>query len=82
MIPDPSGGNLYKHRESGSLVHAIKMAADFTLTTKGGRDVHGETGDYIVRAIDGEHTWLIRSALFEAAYEEVNPPPKYSRRSD
>lgn len=82
MMPDPTAGNMYKHRESNELIYAIKMSSDFTFTTKGGRDVHGETGDYIVRAINGEHTWLIRSALFEAAYEEVQSPPKYSRRSD
>jgi hypothetical protein len=81
MDIDPLTGNLYKHRESGELVRAIKMSSDFKFTTRGGRDVYGESGDYIVKAVNGDHTWLIRNALFEAAYEQL-PPTKYSRRSD
>lgn len=81
MIPDPKAGDTYKHRESGEHIYAIKMTEDFKFITNGGREIRGESGDYIVKAINGDHTWLIRNALFEAAYEKC-PPPRYSRRVD
>lgn len=66
--PDAEGFVFYR---SACLRQAVQITEPFTLKRKGGDIFMGKAGDYLVRSVEGEETWIVDRTIFEQTYESV-----------